>query len=98
MPLSGAEAACVTSGSNVTCTDTTLNGNGNNGFGDGTQNGLTINVQSGASVSGSVNGLHLGTDNTVINAGTISGGFDGIRADSANITNSGTISGGALGF
>ena len=56
-----AEAACdpVSPVSNVTvtCTGTTTNANGTNGYGTDTDNGNTYNITSGASVSGTDNGL-----------------------------------------
>jgi uncharacterized protein with beta-barrel porin domain len=89
----------------VTCTGATLNqGPGiNRGYGDGTQNGLTINVVAGpppASVTGTSIGIDVGSNNTINNFGTIttngSGGVGdlwGINANGVNLTvnNSGTI-------
>lgn len=57
-------AACDTSGATVTCSGTT------NGFGDGTQTGLTINVNSGATVTGNPP-INISDTNTVNNSGTI---------------------------
>jgi hypothetical protein len=57
----------------VTCTGTTTNQNGNgNGYGAGNDTGNTINVQPGASVTGTTNGLRFSTG-TVNNLGTIKG-------------------------
>jgi hypothetical protein len=97
------------SGTTVTCSGTTTNQNPPNvGYGDGSQNRLTINVQSGATVTGDGGGIGIGAglainnNNTVNNSGTISaiassGGFTqalGILANGSNLTlnNSGTIS------
>jgi uncharacterized protein with beta-barrel porin domain len=65
-------------------------------FGDGTQDGLTINVQQTAAVNGTQVGLNLGSG-TVQNSGTIQGGFFGVEAGSAVVNNLGTISGGSTG-
>jgi uncharacterized protein with beta-barrel porin domain len=87
----------------VTCSGVTLNqGPGlNNGYGStGGQNGLTINVQGAASVTGTSIGINVNNNNTVNNLGTIttfgSGGVGdvfGINANGTNLTvnNSGTI-------
>jgi outer membrane autotransporter protein len=75
----------------VTCTGTTLNQNMPFGFGVGygtfTENGDTIDVQSGASVTGDAQGFGLEDGNTVNNSGTITGGNAGISTfGGANIT------------
>jgi len=105
---SGAFAACSPATGNnvtVTCSGATVNqGPGaNRGYGDGTQNGLTINVQAGpppASVTGISIGIDVGSNNTINNFGTITTGGNGvigdvfgINANGANLTvnNSGTI-------
>jgi uncharacterized protein with beta-barrel porin domain len=80
----------------VTCTGTTRNQNSPDGYGTGTETGNTINVQSGASVSGDRFGL-LFDSGTVNNFGTISGAA-GIFANAATVDNSGTISAGVGGF
>jgi hypothetical protein len=103
-PLAGfdrAEAACdATSPVNntvVTCTGTTTDANGTTGFGDRFDNGNTYNIVSGASVTGTFDGLAFGRG-TVNNSGTISGGgFFGVFGNNdAVVNNSGTIS--ANGF
>ena len=87
-----AGAGSPPSGTLVACTGVTNNQNNPNGYGDGTQNGLTINVQSGATVQGQ-RGLFLGESNTIVNSGLIAGvPGAGIVAASATINNSGTIS------
>jgi hypothetical protein len=102
---SGAFANCTPpTGNNVTvnCTGATVDqGPGiNTGYGDGTQNGLTLNVVAGppaASVTGTSVGIDVGSsNNTINNFGTITtNGNDvyGISAQGTNLTvvNSGTI-------
>jgi uncharacterized protein with beta-barrel porin domain len=89
----------------VTCTGTTRNQNeepglGKVGYGSFTDTGNTINVLSGASVTGERSGL-IFRDGTVNNSGTISSsadqGFGILGLDSVTVTNSGTISTGAGG-
>jgi hypothetical protein len=81
----------------VTCTGATLNQNKPAGYGTGNETGITINVQSGASVTGDGAGLTF-SDGTVSNFGTISGRANGIfSAHSFIVTNFGTISGGTGG-
>jgi hypothetical protein len=96
-------AACSpAAGSNVTvtCSGVTINQGPavGQGYGDGTQNGLTVNVQSGASVTGTTNGLDLGSNNTVNNLGTLttngttSGNNAGITTQGPlTVNNSGSI-------
>ena len=99
-----ASAACApATGSNetVTCTGGTLNqGPGSNtGYGDSTQNGLTLTVNSGASVIGTSTGIDVNNNNTIINLGTIttngSGGIGNVNAINSNgpltLINSGSI-------
>jgi uncharacterized protein with beta-barrel porin domain len=100
---SGAFAACApAAGPTVTCSGATLNQGpeANTGFGTGLQNGLKINVQGPASVTGTSIGIDVGSNNTVNNLGTIttagSGGIGdvwGVNATGTNLTvnNSGTI-------
>ncbi|MEI8276359.1 MAG: hypothetical protein WCG00_10230, partial [Hyphomicrobiales bacterium] len=99
-PVEPAQAACTTSGSVVTCSGTTAAGG--NGFGNGTQSNLTINVEAGASVTGGNNGLRLNSNNTVNNSGTITGtgnaGIDASGALTVNNASSGAISGGVYGI
>jgi uncharacterized protein with beta-barrel porin domain len=94
-------------GTTVTCTGTTYNQNSvmifgtvlHSGYGDGTQNGVTVNVPAGASVTGDLFGFYLGDNNTVVNSGQISGWYyagvypgAGIRAKkNLTVINSGTI-------
>jgi uncharacterized protein with beta-barrel porin domain len=104
LPASESRAACApATGDNitVTCTGTTTDqGPGiNTGYGGGNQNGVTVNVQSGASVIGTSTGIDLNSNNTVNNSGTIttngSGGIGDVFGINTNgpltVTNSGTI-------
>ena len=79
LAASEAQAACAPAASSglvppagtvVTCTGTTINQNSPNGYGTGSQNGLTVNVQAAALVQGAP-GLNLSSNNTIINFGTI---------------------------
>ena len=79
-----AGAGTPAAGTTVTCSGTTTdqNGGAGAGYGDGSQTGITINVPPGASVTGTANdGLFIGDNNTVNNAGTVEGqGGNGITA------------------
>lgn len=108
---SPAQAACApiangigvpASGTTVTCSGATVDQNGADGYGDGNQDGLTVNVQSGASVAGTDSGIRLRDNNTIQNSGSISAiQRYGVRADNGSITvvnNTGaTISGDQVG-
>jgi len=100
VPTQDAWAACAPgTGSNitVTCSGATLNqGPGVlTGYGDSTQNGLTINVQSGASVTGTNTGIDVNNNNIINNFGTITTSGTDIYAISGNgsltVNNSGSI-------
>src|SRR5262245_14320862 len=101
--LSGATpayAACAQNGPNVTCTGTTPEG-----FGDGTQDLLFVNVVPGATLFGNnpaAVALFIRDGNMVINSGTLSStGLGGIGLgmnDGNLIINNGSIIGGANGF
>lgn len=97
--MAPAMAACPTSGTTVTCSNSMTNAV--DGFGDCTQTGLTINVQPGASVTGTGNdGLNLDDANTVNNAGTITGdsaGISAIGAVTVNNASTGVVSSGSGG-
>src|SRR5262249_29104259 len=76
LPTSSARAGCnPATGSSIagTCSGTTTNqGPGaNTGYGDSTQNGLNLTVQSGASVIGTSIGIDVNSNNTINNAGTV---------------------------
>jgi outer membrane autotransporter protein len=101
-------AACTpTAGANspppgtiVTCSGTTTNQNNPSGYGNGTQSGLTINVQPLAAVTGSISGLNINAGNAANNSGAIAGGSVGIVSTSGTLTvnNSGTVTGSAGPF
>jgi uncharacterized protein with beta-barrel porin domain len=82
-------------GTTVTCSGTTTDQNGTDGYGTGNQSGITINVNSGATVTGSgANGIFIG-DAIVNNLGSVSSASYGINAavGSLTVTNSGSIAG-----
>jgi uncharacterized protein with beta-barrel porin domain len=107
---SAVEAGCAppagpgtpVSGTTVTCSGTTTNQNPQVGYGDGSQNGLTINVLGGASVIGTGAGFALDgqtTANTINNSGTIRddgsnpasfNGISSVGTGTVNLTNSGS--------
>jgi len=94
---SPAEAACLQSGSIVTCSGASLVG-----FGTGAENNLTLTVQSGGSIS-AANPINLADGNTVTNNGaiTVVGGGIGIQGVNNNyFTNAGTatISANSIGM
>jgi Autotransporter beta-domain len=100
VPAGQAQAACAppapVNNVSVSCTGVTVDQNGTNGYGTGTENNLSISVAPGASVSGDVNGFALGSGNTIDNSGTISGGTGNGIGGGVNVINnaSGIISGG----
>ena len=59
-----ADATCTLNGQTVDCTGPTISQNDPNGWGTGAESGVTVNVQQGASVSGTSAGID-------INAGTV---------------------------
>src|ERR1700676_3835603 len=76
LPASESLAACSPpTGSNitVTCLGAALNQGpaASTGYGDSTQNGLTINVQPAASVTGTNTGIAVNINNIINNFGTI---------------------------
>ena len=81
------------SGTVITCSGSTNNQNPPNGYGTSSLTGVTVNIGSAASVTGSAIGLQVGSGNIVNNSGTISGSSGGIAAGSnSTISNSGTVS------
>jgi uncharacterized protein with beta-barrel porin domain len=104
VPTEAVAQCAPASGNNVTvtCSGATLNQGPetNTGYGSGLQNGLTINVQAPASVTGTSIGIDVGSNNTINNLGTVTtagngviGDVFGINANGTNltVTNSGTI-------
>ena len=105
LPSTDAFAQCApAAGSNitVTCSGATVDqGPGiNTGYGNSTQDGLTLNVQPGASVTGTSIGIDVNNNNnTINNFGTVttngSGGVGDVYGISGNgpltVNNSGTI-------
>jgi uncharacterized protein with beta-barrel porin domain len=86
-------AASPAPGTTVTCRGATTDQNGTDGYGTGNQTGITINVNTGATVTGSgANGIFVG-DATVNNLGSISASGDAITTliGSITVTNSGSI-------
>lgn len=97
--LSGKDARAIctpgaANGVTAICTGTTTNqGPGaTNGYGNAGQDNVTLTVEAGATVSGTSMGVNLGTNTTVFNSGTISGGDYGFSGTTFNLTNYGTIS------
>lgn len=93
---SPASADCIQNGTTVTCAPP-----GTGGFTAGVD-GLTLNVQSGASVSvgNNATAISVNDNNTATNNGTITTGANGfgIKANNNNtIVNNGTISAGSAG-
>ena len=94
-----AEAQCApnspVNNTQVTCTGATFNQNDPNGYGTATDTGNTYNIVTGATLTGTGDGLAFGRG-TANNSGSISGtsGF-GINATTANVTNNlgGSITG-----
>ena len=88
-----AEAACTpaspVNNTIVTCTGKTINQNGTNGYGTVNDNNNTYNIQADATVTGDGFGLVFGTEATVNNDGTITGGI-GISGSDATINNTST--------
>jgi outer membrane autotransporter protein len=95
IPGGQAVAACVQSGSTVTCS-----GASSTGFGTGVENNLALTVQPDASISvgAGQSAVNLGNGNTAINNGTIAVGGGGVGMNGINnntFTNTGTITLGA---
>lgn len=93
---SPARADCAISGSTITCSDT--GGTQTTPVGTGAEDGMTVNVQSGAivDVSGSAGAtaIDLNDNNTVVNAGTViaSDNALGISGNNGNsVNNHGTV-------
>ncbi|WP_414899591.1 autotransporter domain-containing protein [Sphingomonas flavalba] len=86
---SAAQAACdqpAANGVTASCTGTTQNQNGSNGYGTGSETGVTLTVQPNAIVSGDVYGISLGA-NAVVTTGAgsrVEGSEAGIQTNGAN--------------
>ncbi len=90
-----AYAACAptspVNNATVTCTGTTTNQNDPDGYGTATDAGNTINVQAGASVTGTNAGLIMNIA-TVNNDGSVSGSTFGVRVfNDLTLNNTGLI-------
>jgi outer membrane autotransporter protein len=88
VPTAPARADCVQGGTTVTCS-----GSAPGGFGTGTENNLTVNIQPGATV-GPGAGVNINDNNRVNNGGTVSlGDFTaGITVNNnSSVSNSGTV-------
>ena len=95
-------APAAADGVSVICSGDTVNQNDPNGFGTGAEEGVTLEVLSGASVTGTGDGITLGRNATIDNAGSVTGGAGGVGigggdAIGLRVTNRGTISGGDFG-
>ena len=95
VPAGPANAACLQSGSIVTCSGTT-----NTSFGTGAENNLAITVQPNASivVGNAQKAIHVGNGNTAINNGAIVVGNSAVGMqgfDNNHFTNTGTMTVGA---
>jgi hypothetical protein len=81
----------------VTCSSNTTNQDGTNGYGQGIEDGVTVNVSNGVTVSGTDVGISLSIvrfHSTLNNSGTVTGGTDGfVGALNMVVNNSGTITG-----
>lgn len=88
---SPADAACLQSGSTVTCSGAT-----NTGFGTGAENNLSVTVQPNASITvgAAQQAINLASGNTVLNNGavTIGDNSQGVQGvDNNTVTNAGTM-------
>src|SRR5262249_53085423 len=84
------------SNTTVDCTGTTTNQNNPNGYGTGVETGNTINIQAGATVTGTQHGLLIDSATVINNGSIITTGNSFTRGISAStnvtVTNVGTIS------
>ena len=80
------------------CSGETVDQNDLNGFGTGIETDVTVQVLSGASVTGTNTGISLGDNATIDNAGTITSGFGTgiIVFQNSHVNNSGDIKAGTL--
>ena len=102
-PTASAAPVRPAAGTTVTCSGAVNNQNAPNGYGTGDQSGLTIDVLTGATVTGTGNpsaGIAVNAGNTINNAGAISAFTSGVTAaGDLTISNvsSGTIFGNVFG-
>jgi uncharacterized protein with beta-barrel porin domain len=103
-PTASAAPVTPATGTTVTCAGTVNNQNTPNGYGTGDQSGLTIDVSTGATVTGTGNpsaGIALNAGNIINNAGAISAFSNGVTAVgdlTVNNVTSGTIFGNVFGI
>src|SRR6185437_12864761 len=88
----GCAPAAPANNDTVTCSGTTTNQNVNVGFNSDPATGVTINVQTGATVSGTAGGINT-TNGAIDNQGAITGAT-GVQGNvTLTLTNSGAITG-----
>jgi hypothetical protein len=97
-------AATPANNTTVTCTGTVTNQNDPNGYGTGTETGVTVNVQGADPVAGTpaatVTGTSIGiaiSDGTINNAGAVTG-LTGMSLTTGALNNSGSIQGAPNGI
>ena len=92
-PAAGTGPVTPPPGTTVTCSGTTTTQNPPSaGYGTGQQNGLTVNVLSGASITTAGSGIALADTNTINNSGAVSGVSFGLVVGNQNtVNNPGTI-------
>ena len=85
-------APAAADGVTAVCSGDTIDQNGSNGFGSGGENNVTVEVLTGATVTGTNDGISLNDGAVVDNDGSISGNRRGVRAGGdLRVTNSGSI-------
>ena len=84
-PASSPRAACSTTGTNQTCTNSVFLSGGANGIFDFAT--LTVTNTSTGTITGTSAGIATHGATNANNSGAITGGVGGIQADSANVTN-----------
>ena len=98
MPVLADCAPAAADGVTAVCSGETVDQNAPNGFGTGIENGVTVEVRSGASVTGTNGGIFLGSDTTLDNAGSITGVEAAVVAEgSLDMVSSGTVSAAKFG-
>ena len=87
-PAAGTGRVTPPPGTTVTCRGTTTTQNPlSDGYGTGQQNGLTVNVLSGASITTTGSGIALADTNTINNSGAVSGVRFGLVVGNENTVN-----------